>query len=261
LRFKILLTELQLTIHTLAADNGSLARDSMHSEDYVGNSPMSAGLTRLTGPSTAFQSSSGPPTAAASVPAISGTPQLSQHRASPQFVRESTPQTMGTAGGIPVAPQLAQATGLAHISPASTFSTASQGADSRTTGSAPQGMPSFAGNQSVGNVAVQNSTAEDFPAAEELTVESSAPSAPPAVFGQVKHGRLDMSGEPTLAAFPASTVAAGLTSPSVNSSVMHNVDRDLGLADASSQSSPLGHHHAYEKSGVVLARPAEGSTQ
>jgi len=238
----------------LAADNGSLARDSLHSEDYVGNSPMSAGLTRLSGPATSFQSGNGPPSATASYPTTA--PVTSQHRITPQFVRDSTPQTLGTAGGIPVAPQLAQATGHANISAAGS---ASQSTDSRPTGAAPQGMPSFAERQSAGNVAVQHSTAEDFPASEELTVEDSAPSAPAAVFGQVRHGRLQMSEEPPLAAFPA--VAAGLAGPSGNAAMMQNIDRDVGHADTTKfeQSSPLGHHHSYEKAGVVLARPADGS--
>lgn len=243
----------------LAADNGSLAHDSLHSEDYVGNSPMSAGLTRLSGPSTSFQSGSGPPTATASYPTTAAvTTQQSQHRLSPQLVRESTPQTLGTAGGIPVAPQLAQATGHANISAASS---ASQSTDSRPTGAALQEMPSFAQHQSAGNVAVQHSTAEDFPASEELTVEDSAPSAPASVFGQVRHGRLQMSDESPLAAFPASSVAAGLAGPSGNTAMMQNIDRDLGCADTTNfeQSSPVGHHHAYEKPGVVLARPADGS--
>ncbi len=240
----------------LAADNGSLARDSLHSEDYVGNSPMSAGLTRLSGPATSFQSGNGPPSATASYPTTA--PVTSQHRITPQFVRDSTPQTLGTAGGIPVAPQLAQATGHANISAAGS---ASQSTDSRPTGAAPQGMPSFAERQSAGNVAVQHSTAEDFPASEELTVEDSAPSAPAAVFGQVRHGRLQMSEEPPLAAFPASSVAAGLAGPSGNAAMMQNIDRDVGHADTTKfeQSSPLGHHHSYEKAGVVLARPADGS--
>jgi len=240
----------------MAADNGSLARDSLHSEDYVGNSPMSAGLTRLSGPATSFQLGSGPPTATASYPTTAAV--TSQHRLNPQFVRDSTPQTLGTAGGIPVAPQLAQATGHANISAAGG---ASQSTDSRPTEAAPQGMPSFAERQSAGNVAVQHSTAEDFPASEELTVEDSAPSAPAAVFGQVRHGRLQMSEEPPLAAFPASSVAAGLAGPSGNTAMMQNIDRDLGCADTTNfeQSSPVGHHHAYKKPGVVLARPADGS--
>lgn len=248
-------SELHKAISSAGEDNGSLARDSLHSEDYVGNSPMSAGLTRLSGPATSFQSGSASPTAAASYPTTAAV--LSQHRLSPQFVRDSTPQTLGTAGGIPVAPQLAQATGHANISAAGS----AQSTDSRPTGAAPQGMPSFADRQSAGNVAVQHSTAEDFPASEELTVEDSAPSAPASVFGQVRHGRLQMSEESPLAAFPASSVAAGLAGPSGNAVMMQNIDRDVGHADTTKfeQSSPLGHHHSYEKAGVVLARPADGS--
>ena len=168
----------------MGADTGSLARDSLRSEDYVGNSPMSAGLTHLGGPSS-FHRGSEAPLAAASYPTTATA--TAQHRLAPQFVRESTPQTMGTAGGIPVAPQLAQATG--HVSiPAAT--SLSYSADSQP---AAHGMPSFAQNKSVGGVPVQNSAAEDFPAAEELAVEGSAPSAPAAVFGQVKQGRLQLS--------------------------------------------------------------------
>ncbi|DBA72823.1 TPA: hypothetical protein ACH3X2_010208 [Trebouxia sp. C0005] len=178
-------SELHRAISSAGEDNGSLARDSLHSEDYVGNSPMSAGLTRLSGPATSSQSGSGPPTATASYPTTAGV--TLQHRLSPQFVRDSTPQTLGTAGGIPVAPQLAQATGHANISAADS---ASQSTVSRPTGAAPQGVPSFAERQSTGNVAVQHSTAEDFPASEELTVEGSAPSAP--VFGQVRHDVADV---------------------------------------------------------------------
>ena len=62
-----------------------------------------------------------------------------------------------------------------------------------------------------------------------------------------------MEEDPPLAAFPASSVAAGLTGPSVSPDVMHNIDRDLAHTGPGS---PAGHHHAYEKSGVVLPRPA-----
>lgn len=204
----------------------------MRSEDYVGNSPMSAGLQRLGVPSTTFQHTGGPSTSAASIPLAGSTSQ--------RFLRESTPQTIGTAGGISVAPHLAQATGPGNMTSAS-----------RLSGLSTTGLRGIAeGPESAGNVAVQNSTAEDFPAAEELSVEGSAPSAPSTVFGQVRHGRLNMDEEPPLAAFPASSVAAGL---SASPDVMHNIDRDLAQTGSGS---PVGHHHAYEKSGFVLPRPA-----
>ena len=244
----------------LIADNGSLARDSMRSEDYMGNSPMSAGLQRLNAPSTAVHSGGG--RTAASIPSsAAGSAQPSQQRLSPGFVRESTPQTLGTAGGIPVAPQLAQATGPATLSSVSTFPSKASGADSRPTGSAPQGMPLSADNRSIGNVPVQHSTAADFPAEEELTVDGSAPSAP-VLLGQLRHGRLDMSNEVPVAAFPASTVAAGMSGVSADGSMMQQVDRDLGHARVgipAQQSAPVGHLHAYEKSGVVFARPTDSS--
>lgn len=244
----------------LIADNGSLARDSMRSEDYVGNSPMSAGLQRLNAPSTAIHSGGG--RTPANIPSFAaGSAQPSQQRLSPGFVRESTPQTLGTAGGIPVAPQLAQATGPATLSSVSTFPSKASGADSRPTGSDPQGMPLFADNRSIGNVPVQHSTAANFPAEEELTVDGSAPSAP-VLLGQLQHGRLDMSNEVPVAAFPASTVAAGMSGVSADGSMMQQVDRDLGCARVgipAQQSAPVGHLHAYEKSGVVFARPTDSS--
>ena len=45
------------------ADMGSIARDSMHSDEYVGNSPMSAGLQRLSAQSAFHSGSSSSPTA------------------------------------------------------------------------------------------------------------------------------------------------------------------------------------------------------
>ena len=242
-----------------AADMGSLARDSLHSDDYVGNSPMSAGLQRLNGPSTAFQTGSGPsaaPFSAASTSSTGGFGQSATHRPSPHFVRESTPQTMGTAGGLPVAPQLAQATGHAFICQQAHNSPAA-GA-----GIAPQHMPAhYADERLVGDVPIQNRAAEEFPAQEELTVEGSAPSAPlPSTVGQIKHGRLDMSDQPSLEALPASAVAAGLSGASHDKGMIHSVDRGVmpGQTDTPA-ATPIGHHHSYEKAGVVVARPANGA--
>ena len=59
-----------------------------------------------------------------------------------------------------------------------------------------------------------------------------------------------------MAAFPASVVVAGLSGPAAGPDVMHNVDRDLAQTGSGS---PVGHHRAFEKSGVVLAKPIEGS--
>ena len=177
------------------ADSSSLHRDSMRSEDYIGNSPMSAGLQslqHLSGPATAFHSGSGP-VHAFGRPSM-GAVQPSQHLPNPSLVRASTPQTLGTSGGIPVAPPMATGTGHSTTSPVSTS----------------------------GNVAVQSSNAEDFPADEELKVEGSTPSAPQPVFGQMKPGRLTMSDDAPLVAFPASTVAAGLSGPSAGASMVHN---------------------------------------
>lgn len=234
---------------------GSLARDSLHSDDYVGNSPMSAGLQRLSGPSTAFQTGSG--LSAASASSTAGFGQPVAHRPNPQFVRESTPQTMGTAGGLPVAPQLAQATGHASV-PSVSGAPAAMAA-----GVAPQQMPAtYANDRSVGDVPIHNRAAEKFPAQEELTVESSAPSAPlPSMVGQIKHGRL--SDQAPLEALPASAVAAGLSGASYDRGMIHSIDRGLMPSQtdstASQQSTPIGHHHSYEKAGVVVARPANGA--
>lgn len=225
----------------VVADVGSLARDSMRSDDYVGNSPMSAGLQRLSGP-TAFHSGSGPP--AAPLPSAGST---LASRLSPQFVTMSTPQTMGTAGALPVAPQLADATGHANIPAVSRLSAAPDGA--ATSGDVPlQQMPAlFMGNRSAGGVPVQHTAAEEFPAKEELSVEGSAGSAPSAMFGQIKPGRLGMPDSEPRESLPASAVAAAFLGPSQGPEIKQ------------SSETPVGHHHAYEKAGVVLARPADGS--
>ena len=218
---------------------------------------MSAGLQRLSGPSSAFHSGSGPPSApsssASTLFSSGGTGQAVAHQASPHFVRESTPQTMGTAGGLPVAPQLAHATGHAQVAPISGPSVASPGL--------PQSPAPYLENRSVGGVPIQHRTAEEFPAQEELKVEGSANSAPQApTIGQIRHGRLDMSNDASLEALPASAVAAGLTGPSINQEVMRNVDMGVVHSSAEShglqQAAPTGHHHAYEKPGVVLPRSA-----
>ena len=235
----------------IVADMGSIARDSMHSDDYVGNSPMSAGLQRLSAP-TAFHSGSGPPAApspsASTLPSgAAGSGQRFAARPSPQFVTMSTPQTMGTAGGLPVAPELADATGNANIPavsgpPAQRGSTVMSGHESLQRMSAPSTE-----NCSVGGVPVQNNAAEEFPVQEELTVEGSAGSAPSSMFGQMKPGRLDMPDPEPLESLPASAVAAAFPGPSQGVGMMHTTDN------------PVGHNHAYEKAGVVLARPADGA--
>lgn len=222
----------------------------MRSDDYVGNSPMSAGLQRLSGP-TAFPSGSGPPGAApfpsagSTLPSGSGQPFAA--RPSPQFVTVSTPQTMGTAGGLPVAPELANATGHANIPAVSRPPAAPHG--TATSGNfPPQQMPApLMENRSAGGVPVQNTAAEGFPAKEELTVEGSAGSAPSAMFGQIKPGRLGMPNSEPHESLPASAVAAAFLGPSQGPEIMQ------------SSEPPVGHHHAYEKAGVVLPRPADGS--
>lgn len=234
-----------------AADLGSVARDSMHSDDYVGNSPMSAGLQRLSGP-TAFHSGSGPP--AAPFPSANtlssgtaGSGQPFTARPSPQFVTMSTPQTMGTAGGLPVAPELANATGHANI-PAVSGPPALHGAAVMSGNVPPQQMSApFMDNRSVGGVPVQNTAAEEFPAQEELNVEGSAGSAPSSMFGQIKPGRLGMPDLEPLESLPASAVAAAFPAPSQGPGMMHSTD------------TPVGHHHAYEKAGVGFARLADGA--
>ena len=232
----------------IVADMGSIARDSMHSDDYVGNSPMSAGLQRLSGP-TAFHSSSGPPTAPFSASTLpSGTASNGQPFAahpSPQFVTMSTPQTMGTAGGLSVAPELANATGHANI-PAVSGSPAQHGSAGMRGNVLPQQISApFMENRSAGGLPVQNTAAEQFPAQEELTVEGSAGSAP--AFGQIKPGRLGMPEPEPHESLQASAVAAAFPGPSQGSGMMHSRD----VSD--------GHHHAYEKAGVVLSRPADGA--
>lgn len=226
------------------ADMGSIARDSVHSDDYVGNSPMSAGLQRLSGQS-AFQP--GSPTAPLpsatstfpSGPVGGGQPMAA--RPSSRFVTESTPQTMGTAGGLPVAPDLATATGHANIPSISGTSAAPYRPAAMSGNVPPQQVPApFVENQSAGGVPVQHSAAEEFPAQEELTVDSSASSAP-SMFGQMRPGRLGMPDTERLKFLHASAVAAAFPGPS------QNVD------------TPAGHHHAFEKAGVVLARPADGT--
>ena len=222
----------------------------MRSDDYVGNSPMSAGLQRLSGP-MAFHSGSGPPaapfpSAGSTLPSGSGQPFAA--RPGPQFVTVSTPQIMGTAGGLPVAPELANATGHANIPAVSSPPAAPHGA--ATSGSfPPQQMPApLMENRSAGGVPVQNTAAEGFPAKEELTVEGSAGSAPSAMFGQIKPGRLGMPDSDPLESLPASAVAATFLGPSQGPEIMQNSE------------APVGHHHAYEKAGVVLPQPADGST-
>lgn len=233
-------SELHKAISSVEGDSSSVARDSMHSDDYVGNSPMAAGLNRLSGPSQAFQPSGLSSTHFSS----DSLPPAAVHSNSQgQFVRQSTPQTMGTAGGIPVAPHLAQATGHADISEAAAAPQPLSGLQFQSQFS---NTPLFGGNT------VQQPQSEDFPSAEELSPERSTPSAP-AMVGQVRHGRLDMSDDNSLAALPASAVAAGFSRPEDSQSVMQNVDQ---------QSDPLsspanGHHHAYDKPGIVLARPTE----
>lgn len=237
----------------MVADIGSVARDSMHSDDYLGNSPMSAGLQRLSGP-TAFHSSSVPP--AAPFPSANststfpsgadGSGQPFAARPSPQFVTMSTPQTLGTAGGLPVAPELANATGHAYI-PAVSGPPAPHNAAVMSGNVPAQQMPApFMESRSAGGVPVQNTAAEEFPAQEELTVEGSAGSAPSSMFGQIKHGRLGMPDPEPIESLPASAVAAAFPGPSQGPGVMHSTD------------SPVGHQHAYEKAGVVLAGPADG---
>lgn len=225
------------------ADMGSIARDSVHSDEYVGNSPMSAGLQRLSAHSAFHSGSSSSPTAP--LPSASSTFSSGPHgsgqpmaaRLTSRFVTESTPQTMGTAGGLPVAPGLATATGHANI-PSISGVPATHGGKV-----APQQVPApFVENQSVGGVPVQNSAAEAFPAQEELTVDGSAFSAP-SMFGQMKPGRLGMPDTEPRDSLPASAVAAAFPGPS------QNVD------------TPAGHHHAFEKAGVVLARPADGTNR
>lgn len=222
---------------------GSIARDSMHSDEYVGNSPMSAGLQRLSVHSAFHSGSSSSPTAP--LPSASstfpsgphGTGQPMPARLTSRFVTESTPQTIGTAGGLPVAPGLATATGHANISSISGLPA--------THGSkvAPQQvLAPFVENQSVSGVPVQNSAVEAFPAQEELTVDGSAFSAP-SMFGQMKPGRLGMPDTEPLESLPASAVAAAFPVPS------QNVD------------TPAGHHHAFEKAGVVFARAADGTNR
>lgn len=234
----------------LVADMGSIAKDSMHSDDYVGNSPMSAGLQRLSGP-TAFQSGSSSlaapfSSASSTLPPTLGSGQPIAARPTPQFVTVSTPQTIGTAGGLPVAPELANATGHANIPsvigpPAAPYGPAAMHAQVP-----PQQMPApFIENRSAGGVPVKNSAALEFPAQEELTVEGSAGSAPTSMFGQIKPGRLGMPDTEPLGSLPAS--ADAFPGPSRGGGMMQNVD------------APVGHHHAYEKAGVVLARPADGS--
>ena len=216
--------ELHKASSSVDGGNASVARDSVHSDDYVGNSPMSAGLNRLSGTSQAFQPSGFSTTShfsSDSLPPVA-VPSSSQGH----FVRESTPQTMGTAGGIPVAPQLAQATGHADI----------QSMLSHTT--------TFGGD------AVRHPQSEDFPSAEELAPERSNPSAP-AMVGQIRHGRLS---DDSVAAFPASAVAASLTRPADSQSVMQTIDQRSAQSPVSA-----GHHHSYEKPGVVLAKPVESS--
>lgn len=236
----------------VVADVGSLARDSMRSDDYVGNSPMSAGLQRLSGP-TAFHSDSGPPaapfpSAGSTLPSgKAGSGQPFASRLNPQFVTVSTPQTMGTAGALPVAPQLADATGHANI-PAVTRPPAAPHGAATSSDFPPRQMPApFMENRSAGGVPVQNTAAEEFPAKEELTVEGSAGSAPSSMFGQIKPGRLGMPDFEPLESLPASAVAAAFVGPSQGPEIVHSSD------------APVGHHHAYEKAGVVLARPADGS--
>ena len=236
-------SELHKAISSVEGDSSSVARDSMHSDDYVGNSPMAAGLNRLSGPSQAFQPSGLSSTQFSS----DSLPPAAVHSNSQgQFMRESTPQTMGTAGGILVAPHLAQATGHADISGAA---------------AAPQPLPSsniqsrLSNTPLFGGDTVQHPQSEDFPSAEELSPERSTPSAP-AMVGQVRHGRLDMSDDIPMAALPASAVAAGFSRPEDSPSVTQNIDQQSGPLDSHAN----GHQHAYEKPGLVLARPSEAES-
>lgn len=237
-------SELHKAISSVEGDNASVARDSMHSDDYVGNTPMSAGLNRLSGPSQAFQPSglgSSTHFSSDSVPSVA-IPSSNQGH----FVRESTPQTLGTSGGILVAPQLAQATGDANI--------AGSGGPQSLSGS--QFQAKLSSTSMFGGDPVRHPQSEDFPSTEEMSPQRSNPSAP-AMVGQVRHGRLDMPGDSTMAAFPASAVAASLSSPGDSPSVMQNVDQQSAQGPASPGAD---HHHAYEKSGVVVAKSVEGSS-
>lgn len=235
--------ELHRAISSVEGDNASVARDSMHSDDYVGNSPMSAGLNRLSGPAQAFQPSGlGASThlSSDSVPPIA-TASSSQG----QFVRESTPQTLGTAGGIPVAPHLAQATGHANIPGPGPFSQSLSGT---------QFQSRFSNTPIFGGDVVQHPQSEAFPSAEELSPERSNPSAPAAI-GQVRQG--DMAGGTSMAAFPASVVAASLSRPEDSHSVAQAIDQQSLQSPTVPAAS---HHHAFEKPGVLMAQSVPGSS-
>lgn len=251
--------ELHKAISSVEGDSSSIARDSVHSDDYVGNSPMATGLTRLSGTSQAFQPSglSSSSSQFAPNPALQGVSGSGN-----RLVRESTPQTLGTAGAIPVAPQLAQATGHANIADAG--ASAHGSSQSRLSNS-----PLF------GHDTIQHVQTQDFPSAEEFTPERSIPSAPALSnipssspnHGQVRQGRLQMSDNTPLAAFPASTVAAGLGGPGSSQSVMQAIDKQSGIIPHSltTESTPIthaspsaGHHLASEQPGVVVASPSEG---